>query len=132
MTNRQAAILVTVGGLLVAVGSLLPWITLTSGFGSASVAGIEGDGILTLILGGVIALLGFLAYGGTGPRFVTFLLSVGALAFGGWELVTLSGKLSSTDTARVAVGMGLYIVVGGAVVALIGSVMRRPVTSDAS
>ena len=51
---------------LVAVGSFLPWATVMSGFGQIDLAGTSGDGILTIVVGAVIALAAFLNVEGPG------------------------------------------------------------------
>jgi hypothetical protein len=127
MTQRQAAILTMVGGALVGVGSLLPWATVSSAFGSISVNGIEGDGVFTLILGGAITLLGFLAYGGAAPRMLTFLLAIAALGLGGFELINISSRLgdAGSEFVRASVGVGVYLIVAGALAAVLGNVAAR-------
>jgi hypothetical protein len=41
---------------LIGLGSLLPWATLSSPFGTASIPGTRGDGQITLVLGILIGL----------------------------------------------------------------------------
>jgi len=54
---------IILAAIVVVIGSILPWATITSGFGSASKNGTSGDGVLTLILAGlaVCVALAFLA-----------------------------------------------------------------------
>lgn len=48
------------GAAAIAVGSLLPWASVTGPFvGTVQVNGTNGDGVITLVLGVVVALLGF-------------------------------------------------------------------------
>ena len=55
-----AATLTGLGGLLIVLGSFLPWLTATAPFvGTISTNGVQGgDGIITLILGVVTILIG--------------------------------------------------------------------------
>jgi hypothetical protein len=55
--NRTGPIVALIGGALVLVGSFLPWATVASGFGSASLSGTEGDGKITLVVGLLAALV---------------------------------------------------------------------------
>jgi hypothetical protein len=136
MSERQGAMLLLAGGALAAIGSLLPWATVSSGFGSVSINGIEGDGRFTVVLGGALALLGFLRLG-TPPRgnpIIGFLLAillgiVGALAYS-----NLSGGLADAESefVRASIGIGLYLVLAGAIAGIIGSVAWRPVKPTAN
>ena len=58
-----------VGGGLVLIGSFLPWATVTTVFGTISVAGTNGDGKITLGVGLAIVLVSILELtGGSVPR----------------------------------------------------------------
>ena len=67
MRERQGSgAVVALGGLLIAIGSFLPWISVSSAFGSLSRNGVEGggDGVSTLIIGVLMVLLGISAWSG--------------------------------------------------------------------
>lgn len=56
---RTFAFLAIASGAVMAVGSMLPWITATAPLvGTVNVSGTDGDGVITLTLGVVIALVG--------------------------------------------------------------------------
>lgn len=126
----RPAILTMIGGILVAAGSLLPWATISSGFGVLSVNGIEGDGVFTLAIGGGVTLLGYLEFAGGGPRWgpgAAFVLSLAGLALGLFEYTNISGRVNETDSEflRASVGIGVYLILVGAAVALFGAWRRR-------
>ncbi len=77
-------------------GSLGPSVTASSAFGSISVAGTDGDGVITAGAG-VIALLGF----------------AGAGLLGAYHVFTATDNIAdvSNDFVRASVGWGLWLVV---------------------
>ncbi len=57
-TGRLYSISPAIGGAAaIIVGSVSPWVTVATVFGSISVSGTDGDGVITLAGGAVIALL---------------------------------------------------------------------------
>lgn len=126
---NQAVLALGVGGLLVAAGSFLPWVTV-SGLLSISRSGIDGggDGLVTLTLGIVLALVaaGAFSSGGLGRFSRVIGVLCGLAAFGiavydGTNLARLSATFSGL--ASVSVGAGIYMVVVGAGLAIIASVL---------
>lgn len=96
--------LVFVGAGFTTFGAFLPWVTV---FGT-SVAGVQGDGIITLALG--ITTAGFIWWRSWNRR-----VQLGTLAIG--SLITL---IALSATSRAA-GFGLYLtLVGGLVLAYAG------------
>lgn len=91
--------LVFVGAALTTLGAFLPWVTV---FGT-SVAGVQGDGVLTLILGLIAA--GLLWWRSWNRRIQLGTLTVGSLIV----LITLSAM------SRAA-GFGLYLTLAGGLV----------------
>lgn len=132
MNQRTAAIVVMVGGAVVAIGSFLPWASIATGLGSASIDGITGDGKITVVLGGVIALLGLLAIErpvSVARSGAMMLLGVAAVAFGVWEYSNVQAKVDdvASDVVRASVGTGLYLVIAGGVIAIVGAaLLPRP------
>jgi hypothetical protein len=124
--NQRAVVVgacIAIGGLLVAIGSFLPWVTATAVFvGSISRNGMEGgDGIISLVLG-----LGCIACGiahamtsARGAGVAALILGTLALGLGVFELVDVQNRISSADfgdAAVASVGAGIWsIIIGGAV-----------------
>ena len=108
----------TLAGVGVGIGSLLPWVTVITIFGSMSVAGTEGDGKLTLGLA-VAVVIGFLAR----LRWLQWLASLGALAVAGYDLINVSNSVSDAESEymKASTGYGLYIAFGSAVLAVVAA-----------
>lgn len=134
--DPQFSLVVAGGGTLMAIGSLLPWATLTTAFGNVSKNGTDGDGTITLIAGVVVAVLGLaMRTNPTGSlRVLALLASSGVGVIAGIDFAdvqSVAGE-NSSEYARISVGVGLYVVAIGAVlgaVGAIGSLNRRPVLS---
>lgn len=96
----------TIGaGAAIMLGSFLPW----GQAGIFTVSGTDGDGIFTLVLGGVLVGIGIANKPSRGLGIVAILMSVlsGLIA---WNIVTSMGD---------AAGSGLYLVLLGAVFGVI-------------
>jgi hypothetical protein len=110
-------------GVLVALGSLLPWATATSGFGSVSVAGTSGDGKITLILAAIGILCGILSLHGEKNK--SGWASLGAVAFvlaGAVSIYHISSlPIPSTNFVIVSVGIGLWLCTIGSIVGFIAA-----------
>jgi hypothetical protein len=106
------------------VGSFMAWITVTSGFGSASVSGTDGDGKITAVVGilaGLLALVG-LSKGSRGNVITAALLAVGGAAMSAYEWQNVSSKIDDADFnefARASVGTGIWVMLAGLIVAAV-------------
>lgn len=119
--------LVALGGAMLAIGAFLPWITARTPFGSISRNGLEdgGDGIVTLVLGGVIAAVGIgYALRSLAPRvwfdLLAGLAGLAALAVAIYDIAEVNDRASGaeSDMVSVSVGSGLVVSVIGALVVL--------------
>lgn len=127
------------GGILLAVGSFLPWITVTAMFvGTISRNGVEdgGDGLYSLGLGVVICIIGYLFRTGTRrmaiPTAILGTLSLGIVILE-WSFVgdRVEGA-KNKEGAIVSIGSGIYVMALGAVLTILGGLLMtlvRPVTS---
>jgi hypothetical protein len=119
-----------IGGLFVAIGALLPWLTLSAPLvGTVNTNGVQGggDGVIALIVGIVIVILAVVAG----------LDRSGAAAVGVGVLAVIAGIVVAVDLPRVqdridaakaqsslingAVGAGVYVVCVGAAFALVAA-----------
>ena len=96
------------GGLLIAVGSFLPWITATAAFvGSVSVSGLDGggDGIITLIVGIAVIVFAVVVLVGnqTGTAW-DIPIALGGLIAGGVAIVNLAEVNDRVTEANVTFG----------------------------
>ena len=98
-----------IGGGLVILGSFLPWATVTSAFGSVSKSGTDGDGQITLIAGCLAALVAVM------------------------DIIDVSRTAGEVESAYLdaSVGIGLWVVLAGAVVAVVGAWFLRAGRSSA-
>ena len=107
------------GAIAIMVGSISPWATVSTVFGSISVSGTDGggDGLVTLVGGGVIALLVFVSkYLGS---IIVSALTGAVLAF---DLIDINRNIANgDDMANASVGWGLWLAAGGAAVAFVMS-----------
>lgn len=119
--------LVAAGIAAVIIGALLPWVTITAVFiGTVSLAGTEGDGVLTLILGIVAAAVGFqiVFLGRPMSRTIGIAIAILALIIGGiagYDMVNIQsaiGDISTEGLAKANIGIGLWITGLGALTLL--------------
>lgn len=110
------------------MGSFLPWATVTTVFGTASLNGSQGDGKITLVLSLIIVLLSVLELNGSSnTRVGALVLALIAVGVGGYDFINVNSKLpeASSEFAQASIGVGLYAVVGGGIVAVVGALMNR-------
>lgn len=118
--NNQSALMMTVGGAALAVGSFLAWGTVLG----ISVSGMDGgDGWMTLIGGAVVAVYGFMAYQGNSslPKWLPWAGIVVGLG------VAIINFFDILGTDGVSIGIGMWLMLAGGVVAIVGLV--RPSTA---
>ncbi|ODU02867.1 MAG: hypothetical protein ABS81_16160 [Pseudonocardia sp. SCN 72-86] len=133
-------IITAVGGLLAVVGSFLPWVTIQAGaFGSLSVAGTEGDGIITLIVGVLILAVGILRLVKPSiPAIVQrlpILFGLIVVGLGVYVIINLNSTMAeatgagggiAADLAEaldISLGFGLIMTIVGGVVAIVGGIV---------
>jgi len=126
--NKAGPAIELVGGALVTIGSFMPWAGVATVFGTLSVNGTEGDGKITMVIGLVLVLLAILELtGASNTRIAALVLALIAAGVGGYDLVNASDKIADVgnEYARASVGVGLYAVVAGGVLAVVGGFLRR-------
>lgn len=136
MTHRTAALITLAGGVVMAIGSFMPWLTARSAFGSVSTAGTDGDGVFTLIVGAVVAL-GAVVYlerdiPGLG-RGLMVTAGLGGIGVAILDFTEASRRVSDIGTNLVAasVGPGLYILFLGSCAVVFGSWRLHPANRNA-
>lgn len=117
MDAKQASGLTIVGGLLMALGSFLAWGSVLG----ISVSGIDGgDGWYTLVAGVVLALAGYMSFSGKAlPMWIGWLALVVGL------LVALLNFFDIMGTEGVSVGIGMWLMLAGGALGLVGLLMSR-------
>lgn len=131
---RPATIAIVIGGGLVALGSLLPWVRITSGLGSLEKAGTTGDGSITLVLGIVVVILGVvrLSQAGRGVAIAALLCASAAAAvaiYDGSNIANLAAE-STSSFVQAEVGEGLVLVGIGGVIAAIAALVAMMGSTD--
>lgn len=133
---RTSAVVALVGGVLMALGAILPWEVVTmNGAIVESVKGLsEGAGGLTLGAGLVVGLLAVLFLNGTLGRrsaVATISISAVALVFVMGNFMAISNDIDQAAGAGVdgfvavdaTLGMGIILAILGGLVAIAASVM---------
>jgi hypothetical protein len=115
---------IVLGGVLLSIGALLPWMTVASADRSASLSGLDGgDGFFFLLFGAVVALLALTRLvrpGLPGKRRTMILFGVLALGSTLWEAAAIQFELngSTPESVSSGLGAGIYVMGVGAVLVL--------------
>ncbi len=110
---------------LVVLGSCLPWATVSAGFVSATKNGIEGDGVITLIIAIVVAGLFALIKARRTAAILTIIGGALTAAIAVYDIVDVSGKSTTSGqvTLTTSVEIGLILVAVAAAGIVVGGVM---------
>jgi hypothetical protein len=94
--------------------------------GTMTVSGMEGDGVITLLLGlAVVTLAATRYFTGKGwARWLAVGLGILGLVAAVYTISNI-GNIAPHDFARVSVGTGLYVLGLGALLGAVGGVVRR-------
>jgi hypothetical protein len=129
------ATMTLLGGVLIVLGSFLPWLTATAPLvGTISRNGMEGgDGIITLILGVVTILIGVTQL--TATNLPTLLQRSPIVTGAVTAIVAVMNYLNvqqriedvreESELIAASVGAGIWTLVVGAVLAIVGVVLVR-------
>lgn len=128
---RMGTVAMVIGAVVIAVGSIGTWATVSAGILSRSISGTDGDGTITLVLAFVILLMALVtakpAPSG-GLLAVSILAAIAAGAIAAYDATNVSDKVASVEASSslvsASVGWGLYAVIGGAVIGVVASIMR--------
>lgn len=122
--TARVGIGIVLGGIAVAAGSFLPWITFDAGAGT-TIGGLDagGTGVVTLPAGVVMILAGLVAL----RRGWAWLLGLAAAIAAGLtatvEIASIPGRVASGQLdASASAGLGLWLIVAGAVIGGISAV----------
>ena len=128
---RWAVALTGLGGLLMVIGAILPFVTGSAGgpFEGQSLGGLDTpDGKLYLGVGIGLIVFAFLIWAARSPALrkilgVLVILASGFMIYAG--IVDISDV---RDQAEVDIGTGLYIVLVGSIVGVVGGVLSLMAT----
>ena len=110
------------GAVLMAVGSIGPWVMAFGGL--LSVAGTNGDGKITLVCALIVAAATIGANAGHSLGVLAVIAAVVGLGVGVYDLSHLANATSQAD-GLAQTGWGLYAVVVGGAVAVVALVSAR-------
>jgi hypothetical protein len=87
------------------VGSLMPWATINTAFGSISINGTDGDGVITLVAGIIIGILVFRK-----KYLGSLLVSAAASCVLVYDFLNVSSNVAGeSEFASASVGWGLIV-----------------------
>ena len=109
--------------MLVVLAAFMPWATADAGIVSSSRTGMEGDGVLTLILGLIALPASLLAHWRRWLWLVLVTAGVLTSLIGIVDGIDLLGI--SNDIATVTIELGLVLTVVGGVVLVVTGLMTR-------
>jgi|GEM_PF-2137858 len=119
---------VRIGGLvaaaLVILGSFLPWATLDAFGAHETVNGMDGDGVITLLVG--IAMAALFAIGKRGTLTAAAVVSLVAAGIGAFELVDVQSVIDEFGfLVSGGPGVGLFLIVAGGIAGLVLGVLGQ-------
>lgn len=123
--TSTALVFSIVGAVAIIIGSLLPWISVQTIFGTISASGTEGDGIFTLIAGAIVGAVAGVALSKknasrtTGILVILLGIASGLIAFNVFSNLAGTAELAD-EGVFTTIGGGLWLVILGAA-AVIGS-----------
>jgi hypothetical protein len=114
--SNEATWMMIGGGAGAVVAAFLPWYSV----GLFTVNGTGGDGQITLVLGGLLALFGFLRHTGrSSPIWAAIIVAGLITAIGGYHYLDNSGE------ELISVGIGVYGTVAAGIVGFVGALIAR-------
>jgi hypothetical protein len=139
--ERGRALTGLVAGALIVLGSFLPWITLSTGFGNLGKNGMEGgDGVITMILGILVLLVSLARLSGSDLPGILVRSPLAAGAVVGLIAVVnfmdIQDRVSGFESeaggfGTGSVGAGIYALFVGAILALIAGLGKKMEGSSA-
>jgi hypothetical protein len=128
MKNTKPRVLVIVGSALLIIGSFMPWGVMRSVFGTMTVNGMEGDGLIIAGIGMIILLIAVLRDGTPGRLYSNgaFILSLIAGIVSVLAIGRVSGIAAESEYATISTGAGLYACLLGATIAVVGASIKIP------
>lgn len=125
----RGRLLVGLGGLVLIIGAMLPWATLTAPFvGTVSIAGYQGDGLISGGAGLLLLLIAAFSKGKSGG-FYSIIASIigiiaGIIVFP--KLLTIGSVVADFEIGIASIGPGIYSSLIGSIIAVIGGLLRVP------
>jgi hypothetical protein len=123
-----AAWVLFASALLAAIGAFLPWVVARVVIGQITKSGVQGDGVVTLILGFVVLLIAGFVLTRRGPWQVlggaALLATLGILGIAIYDSADLSDRAKQfhlTSSGRLSVGGGLWVTILAGLIGIVGT-----------
>jgi hypothetical protein len=125
---KPSTYVVLIGAILMIIGAIMPWASVM-GIG---VSGLEGDGWFCLIAGVIAGVFAFLKLN-WGKWIVVLMGLVGAVV-GIIDYMKIKDAVAATGAMAeagmgISIGIGMYLVIVGGIVALIGGFITKKATA---
>jgi len=114
-----------ISAILIFVGAFLPWIKITAPFiGSMTASGIEGDGLITLILSLLAFLMIYIGLTKSEKIAAIVLLVFGmiCIVIGVYDATNIFQAIYTLEYALSSVGSGVYLTIIGGVGLIISGI----------
>lgn len=136
--NMKPRYMALLGGVIMAIGSFLPWISLTQGLESMSFNGMGSElegGILTLLVGGAIELAALAAReepgrNGSLPAAILGILGIGIVGYYLLDIVSAINVLKPQGI-QLSIEVGLVAIPVGGMLAVVGGYRHNPGEAEA-
>ena len=135
--NKTMSYVGLLGGALIVIATFLPWATISIFNETSSFNGLQGDGWISLISGIIYIVCILMVEKKPVLKIVGLIFAVIALLIGIYEFMQLKkGVGDSGDNAlltemvknMITIGYGLYVLIAGAVIAIVGALMIKKAT----
>ena len=128
--NPLTKVLALGGAALAAIGSFLPWATVSGGFVDISKNGMDGDGVITLVgalVFGGLAVWSLMGSWSKGRMIGALVVAVLVTLIAVIDIADVASRFSDIDTEAlgldVSIGIGLWIVLLGGLAGVAGCTM---------
>ncbi len=127
--SMDVRLLVLGGAAALILGAFLPWVKAEAGVFSATKNGIDGDGVITLVLAGALALAFLIARSEKTGAWLVITFAALATAVAAYDTIDVARKADELTSqasflhADASVGIGLWLSLAGAIAALVGGVL---------
>ena len=135
---NRGQLLILLGGVVLIIGALLPWVSVTAVDGTVITGGYEGDRRVAGAFGAILLIGALVRKAPSGQRYFIvgsiLALIIGAITVYTW--VNFSTFLAAARSGTATIGdlviingspkPGIYVSLIGSVVALIGGLLKAP------
>lgn len=128
--NPVIKVIAPIGAVLAAIGSVLEWASVDAGFTTVSKSGLDADGVLTLpcaLIFGGLALSAMLKVWSLGRMIGALVVAALVAVIAVVDIADVSSRFSDLEAqgfdVEASVGIGLWLVLLGAIVGVVGCVV---------